>query len=721
MKSLGINSFSIKMLKIIKNKRISYYFNLTLLIVYLLINSCKCDLPVHCLAGNMEGVWLIHMTNNNGDNKLKCGHDHPDKNLDHISAIPEKGENFNEKYQTLVKLERPNMIYSMNPKYLNNKIEDNSDKSANSMSSFIDAYNTSSLKNDDNDNDKMNFSAKNQIGTWTMIYDEGFELNFGNNVFFAFSRYEQVIKFTPQNTDTEDTPGYKSVCNKTFIGWFRNKNNSNWGCFWAEKVTNFKKYNLEEINYQNIFSIKNLKTKSNKSHKIVGKTHHSIIIKKEKDEEKEQEQEQDDMSNDLNKLAKQHKENNSQNKKSKKFLNENKENNDSDENTDSSSKGGTSIPNYVDFLKSLIKNTNEGEQDGMSSVPHLDIYFMNSAKEDTEYQESNFLEAEISSVLKEKTFSPDMEYVKKINNPKNNFKWEATIYPAFVGKSYSSMRSLLGNVNSMKNLINTKVEEPTKWQGNQFIELDVSMSEKSNKTEMPASFTWQSVDGLCYDSPIKKQGECGSCYALAMLSVFESRLRIKSNNRSKPILSSSSIIGCSRLNQGCSGGYPYLVGKHAVEFGFVEESCQPYEEDDKTCKTMCYEEKVYKAKTYGYVGDYYGGCNDEKMMDEIYNNGPIVVALNATPELYYYKSGIFHSDIIKKEGKYEKGIKPWEYTNHAVVAIGWGEEYVKETLEKFWILKNSWGEEWGEKGYFRMTRGVNMASIEAQGVFVTPQ
>ena len=85
------------------------------------------------------------------------------------------------------------------------------------------------------------------------------------------------------------------------------------------------------------------------------------------------------------------------------------------------------------------------------------------------------------------------------------------------------------------------------------------------------------------------------------------------------------------------------------------------------------------------------------------------------------QSGIFHSDISKKEGKYEKGVKPWEYTNHAVVAVGWGEEYVKETLEKFWILKNSWGEEWGEKGYFRMTRGSNMASIEAQGVFVTPQ
>jgi len=109
------------------------------------------------------------------------------------------------------------------------------------------------------------------------------------------------------------------------------------------------------------------------------------------------------------------------------------------------------------------------------------------------------------------------------------------------------------------------------------------------------------------------------------------------------------------------------------------------------------------------------------MMEEIYKSGPIVVAINATPELYYYKAGIFHSEALKKEGILEKNVKPWEYTNHAVVCVGWGEEYVKNNLEKYWILKNSWGDSWGEKGYFRITRGANMASVEAQGVYVNPE
>jgi len=108
------------------------------------------------------------------------------------------------------------------------------------------------------------------------------------------------------------------------------------------------------------------------------------------------------------------------------------------------------------------------------------------------------------------------------------------------------------------------------------------------------------------------------------------------------------------------------------------------------------------------------------MMREIFDNGPIIVALNATPELYYYSKGIFHSEAKKTEGKFEKNVKPWEYTNHAVVCLGWGEETINDNNVKYWILKNSWGTNWGDNGYFRLERGNNVASIEAQGVYINP-
>jgi len=261
-----------------------------------------------------------------------------------------------------------------------------------------------------------------------------------------------------------------------------------------------------------------------------------------------------------------------------------------------------------------------------------------------------------------------------------------------------------------------------------FIEKDEFYNEESedknedgNIEDFPSQFDWRNNKNQNFDSPVRKQGQCGSCYAISAISVMESRIRIKTENMQQPRLSVSHTISCSRYNQGCNGGYPYLIGKYAKEFGFVDEVCQAYGHYDMHCKQSCYNEKVYKAKDYGYVGGYYGSCNEKLMMKEIFNNGPIVVAINATPELYYYHSGIFISNARRIEGEYEKKVKPWEYTNHAVVCIGWGEEEFDGKMMKFWILKNSWGPEWGDKGYFKIQRGVDMASVEAQGVFLNPE
>ena len=143
------------------------------LILICLIKLSLQDLPVHCLAGKIEGNWLIHMSDNYSDKDLKCGHKKPDQNLDHYDVNVES--TFKQKWETIISLERPDKVISI--------------------------------------------KDKSQIlGKWTMVYDEGFELTINDQVFFAFSRYSKIGKFNPSNTDTEDTPGYSSVCEKTFIG-----------------------------------------------------------------------------------------------------------------------------------------------------------------------------------------------------------------------------------------------------------------------------------------------------------------------------------------------------------------------------------------------------------------------------------------------------------------------------------------------------------------------
>ena len=184
-----------------------YYSPLIPLIIILSILTPlqKCDLPVHCLSENIEGDWLIHMGENRYDNDLKCGHKRPDQNLDHFSINVEKI--FKQKYEIAVRLERPDKVLSI--------------------------------------------KGKTQLGKWTMVYDEGFELTINNQVFFAFSRYKKVGKFSPANTDSMETKGYKNMCDKTFIGWYHNDStNRNWGCFYSEKIDlRNSKLDLDKINY----------------------------------------------------------------------------------------------------------------------------------------------------------------------------------------------------------------------------------------------------------------------------------------------------------------------------------------------------------------------------------------------------------------------------------------------------------------------------------------
>lgn len=107
---------------------------------------------------------------------------------------------------------------------------------------------------------------------------------------------------------------------------------------------------------------------------------------------------------------------------------------------------------------------------------------------------------------------------------------------------------------------------------------------------------------------------------------------------------------------------------------------------------------------YGYAGGCYECCNEAAMMEEIYFNGPIVAAIDCPPRLFQYKDGIFddadyhhsrHCDDPHKE------LNGWEFTNHAVVIVGWGEEEAvlnnQKQPVKFWIIRNSWGPNWGKR------------------------
>ncbi|KAB0802927.1 hypothetical protein PPYR_05122 [Photinus pyralis] len=203
---------------------------------------------------------------------------------------------------------------------------------------------------------------------------------------------------------------------------------------------------------------------------------------------------------------------------------------------------------------------------------------------------------------------------------------------------------------------------------------------------------------------VKNQGECASCYAFASAAAVESHIAIKTKKLQD--ISPQEVLDCSLVepyeNYGCDGGslepaYDYIKDK-----GLVTDVSYPYtaETGDK-CQAKT-ENVAANIQSYVTIEE-----GDENALKEaLHNIGPIAVGMDASSENWqFYGGGIY----------YEKDCKSSiEYLNHAVLLVGYGEE----KGQKYWIVKNSYGDEWGEKGYARISRNeTNHCGIASYAVY----
>ncbi|ORM41375.1 putative cathepsin C [Babesia sp. Xinjiang] len=259
-----------------------------------------------------------------------------------------------------------------------------------------------------------------------------------------------------------------------------------------------------------------------------------------------------------------------------------------------------------------------------------------------------------------------------------------------------------------------------------------SVNRRNFENELPTSFVWKTRATI----PVVNQESCGSCHAIASRYVLQARFLIaleRMKNRTPELdavleelshytFEPNDVKDCSIYNQGCSGGYPYLMGKHMREFGLVTTK-----DSSNQCSILSASRR-YFAKEYGYVG----GCHqctacrgEELIMRELYANGPVVSALDATILPTEYDGHIIRAN----ESEANSGVcdipqhpilTGWEYTSHAVAIVGWDETRVDGRVVKYWICRNSWGENWGDYGYFKIERGNNAYGIESEAVFIDP-
>jgi len=202
----------------------------------------------------------------------------------------------------------------------------------------------------------------------------------------------------------------------------------------------------------------------------------------------------------------------------------------------------------------------------------------------------------------------------------------------------------------------------------------------------PNSFDWCN-SGKC--TPIKDQGQCGSCWAFATTENIESVHMIKEG--SLPDLSPQQIVDCDTGEAGCGGGDPKQAYMYVRSQGGLDtESFYPYRAVGGSCK---FSAAHVGAKISGEANGF--GGSENQMAANLASTAPFSIIVDAS-SWQYYSSGILPAS------------KCGHSLDHAVVAVGY------DLSAKYWRVRNSWGAGWGEHGFIRLEFGTNTCGLRTE-------
>ncbi|KAJ2940884.1 hypothetical protein O0L34_g10144 [Tuta absoluta] len=210
-------------------------------------------------------------------------------------------------------------------------------------------------------------------------------------------------------------------------------------------------------------------------------------------------------------------------------------------------------------------------------------------------------------------------------------------------------------------------------------------------------------------SPVMDQGWCGSDWAVSIASIASDRFAILSNGAEDMVMSPQSLLSCNvKGQQGCDGGHIDAAWIFATKYGLVDADCFPYVAQVTRCpyrksddlRTAGCRPKI-QSRTQKYRMSVPYKIDQEKDIQyELMESGPVQAIMHVYQDFFHYKDGIYRH--TKYGNQHEMGL-------HSVKIIGWGEE----RGDRYWIVANSWGADWGENGYFRIARGDNESNIES--------
>jgi len=280
----------------------------------------------------------------------------------------------------------------------------------------------------------------------------------------------------------------------------------------------------------------------------------------------------------------------------------------------------------------------------------------------------------------------DPKYIEELN--KIGSTWTAGVNRIFDNLTFNDVRSRFGtellHVDDFHHMLR-----------------DQSVYSAIEGSSVPSDFDAREKWGELIH-PIRNQEQCGSCWAFSAAEVFSDRVSI-AMAKATPPLSPEDMVSCDSNDNGCGGGRLPSAWDYLSKTGIVSDACFPYTAgngDAPACPSKCVDGESWESsKVKAQSGYAINGVDN--MQKEVMTHGPIQVAYIVYKSFMTYTSGVYqkHWYEFLPEG------------GHAVKILGWGAE--SET--DYWLVANSWGPEWGLKGYFKIKRGSNACGIEKMG------